>query len=423
MIKYFYLFIFLVNAIYEYAVNQPIKHLLQPDRKNNSILNNTKKVETDIFNTKPLIIKKDFVSIILAKGIKFKLAVPVGYQIGIAAEGLKRLRFMALSPDGKLFCTDMYDRSDNKKGSVYIFDKWNERTKKFEKITNYLSGLHNPNQIAFYKNYIYVAETEKLVRYKYFGGDLQPKDNGEVVATFPDYGLSYKYGGWHLTRSITFYNNKLYVSVGSSCNACLEKEDIRATITEMNPDGSGKRIFARGLRNSVAIKWIGNELWATTMGRDLIGPDRPEDQFLKIEQNGFYGWPYYFQYINKIYEDPQFKDSLKPSFVKKPAVGFAGFKAHSAPLGFEYLKDFNDDYLRNSVLVCLHGSTTVSRQRGNAIVRVEGGNKYTEIVSGFLAGKTEKDRYGRPCDILMKDRNSFYFTDDLNGVLYYFYKN
>lgn len=422
MMKYFYLIFCLANIACKNAAKQNPKPTDKTAIKSDSITTEFTNVDREIFNITPSIFKKDSIAITLSKGVNFKLAVPTGYKISIAAEGFKRLRFMAVSPDGKLFCTDMYDKSDNKKGRVYIFDKWNDSTKSFELASTYLDSLHNPNQVAFHKNFIYVAETEKLVRYIYSPGDLQPKDSGEIIATFPDYGLSYKYGGWHLTRSIVFHNNKLYVSVGSSCNACLEKEELRATITEMNPDGSDKKIYARGLRNSVGIKWIGNELWATTMGRDLIGPDKPEEQFLKVENNGFYGWPFYFQYQNKIYEDVQFKDSMKPVYVKKPIVGFSGFKAHSAPLGFEYLKDFDDTYLRNSVLVCLHGSTTVGRQRGNSIVRVEGGNKYTEIISGFLVGKTEKKRYGRPCDILMKDKSSFYFTDDTNGVLYYFYK-
>ncbi len=422
MIKYFCLLICLVSIACKEAAKQQSKSIEITTAKLDIISPELTNVEREVFNSTLFTIKKDSVLIQLAKGINFKLAVPTGYKISIAAEGLKRLRFMTVSTDGKLFCTDMYDRSDNKKGRVYVFDKWNDSTKKFEIVSIYLDSLHNPNQVAFYNNFIYVAETDKLVRYKYALGDLQPKDSGEVIATFPDYGLSYKYGGWHLTRSIAFHNNKLYVSVGSSCNSCVEKEEIRATITEMNVDGSDKKIYARGLRNSVGIKWIGNELWATTMGRDLIGPDKPEEQFLKVEKDGFYGWPFYFQYNKKMYEDAQFKDSVKATYVKKPAVGFAGFKAHSAPLGFEYLKDFDDAYLRNSVLVCLHGSTTVGRQRGNAIVRVEGGNKYSEIVSGFLAGKSEKERFGRPCDILRKDKSSFFFTDDHNGVLYYFYK-
>ncbi len=295
----------------------------------------------------------------LQKGISFDVNIPVGYNISVAAEGLKRLRFLAKSPDGKLFATDMYDRSDNKKGRVLIFDQWNEATHQFSNIVTYLDGLHNPNQVAFYNGYLYVAETDKLKRYIYKAGDVKPSATPQVIATFPDYGLSYKYGGWHLTRSLCFNNDKLYVSVGSSCNACVESEEIRATVIEMDPDGTDKKYYAKGLRNAVAIKWIGGKLWATNMGRDLIGPDKPEDLFMTINENGYYGWPFYFQYQNKIYEDKQFADSTRAAFVKKPPVAFAGFKAHSAPLGFDYLKDFNDKDLQNSFLVCLHGSTSV----------------------------------------------------------------
>jgi glucose/arabinose dehydrogenase len=212
------------------------------------------------------------------------------------------------------------------------------------------------------------------------------------------------------------------VSVGSSCNACIEKEEIRAVVLEMNPDGTGAKIFARGLRNSVGIKWIGNRLWGTGMGRDLVGPDKPEDPFQQIERDGFYGWPYYFQYKQKIYADTNFKDSARAAWVKEPPKAFLGFKAHSAPLGFAFFKDFDDGVLKNSVLVCLHGSTSVWRQRGNSIVRIEKNNRYSEIISGFLTGKTEADRHGRPCDILMNSTRSFFFTDDLNGLLYYVWK-
>ncbi len=389
-----------------------------------------KSIQPAIINTKtPFIINQSDKAIRLiprkihlAKRKDFTLNIPEGFEISIAAEGLNRLRFMAKSPDGRLFATDMHDKGDNKKGKLLVFDHWNDSTKKFDSVTTYLDRLHNPNQVAFYNNYLYVAETGKLSRYAYNNGELTPSTVPEIIATFPDYGLSYKYGGWHLTRSIAFNKNKLYISVGSSCNACIETEAIRASIMEMNPDGSDKRIFARGLRNSVGIKWVSNHLWATTMGRDLIGPDKPEDLFLSVEKDGYYGWPFYYQYQNKVYDDNQFRDSTRASWVIKPSVAFAGFKAHSAPLGFEYMNDFADDDIKNSFLVCLHGSTSVWRQRGNAIVKVIGGNRTVDVVNGFLTGKTDKDRHGRPCDILMHDSTSFFFTDDLNGVLYFLWK-
>lgn len=362
------------------------------------------------------------VTVQLQKGDSFVLNIPVEYQLSIAAEGLRRLRFLSMSPDGRLFGTDMHDRSDNNKGRILVFENWNDSIKKFATITTFLDSLHNPNQIAFYKDFIYVAETDRLTRFKYQLEKNAPQDTGQLIMQFPAYGLGYKYGGWHLTRSLAFHNDKLYVSIGSSCNACIETEEIRASVIEMDPGGTNMRYYARGLRNTVGLKWIGDELWGTGMGRDLIGPDKPEDVFQKIEQNGYYGWPFYFQYRQRIYDDEQFKDSIKASWVKKPPVAFLGFKAHSAPLGFSHLKDFKDSVFQNAILVCLHGSTSVWRERGNSVVKLGSNNKYTEVVSGFLSGKTEASRHGRPCDVLMKDDHSLFFTDDLNGVLYFLWK-
>jgi glucose/arabinose dehydrogenase len=244
-----------------------------------------------------------------------------------------------------------------------------------------------------------------------------------VIANFPDYGLDYKYGGWHLTRSLDFHNNKLYVSVGSSCNACVEKEEVRATIIEMNPDGSEQQIFARGLRNAVGIKWVEGKLWVSNMGRDLIGPDKPEDLFHTVEKGGYYGWPFYLQFKGKIYPDNQFKDSVRNAFVKKPPVAPWAFKAHSAPLGFEYFNDFSDSLLNNSFLVALHGSTSVWRKRGNAVVQLTKDGSYREVVSGFLKGKTEHFRFGRPCDVMQWDDHSFFISDDKNGVIYHVWRD
>ncbi|HTL06737.1 MAG TPA: PQQ-dependent sugar dehydrogenase [Chitinophagaceae bacterium] len=367
--------------------------------------------------------------IVLTKGIDLDLSIPKGYGISVAAEGLPRLRFLTKSPDGRLFATGMYDKSDNRKGVVYSFTDWDDSLHQFKTTRTFLHHLHNPNQAVFYvkgdSSYLYVAETSQLVRYRYVAGDTMPTGNPQVIATFPDYGLSYKYGGWHLTRSIAFHNDKLYVSVGSSCNACIEKEPVRATILQMNPDGSDQQIFASGLRNAVGILWMGNQLWATSMGRDLIGPDKPEDLLQTVEQGKIYHWPYFYQYQQQVYPDVQMQDSAVAQHIAippMPPTAFAGFKAHSAPLGLAYFKAFDDPQLNNALLVALHGSTSVWRERGNAIVKVNGGNNYVAVVTGFLTGKTEADRKGRPCDVLMNDRQSFFFTDDHNGVLYYVWK-
>jgi glucose/arabinose dehydrogenase len=407
------------------AVNERSEDSNKTVRKKDSVTNNsslTINADTAGFRLRPHHIS-------LKKGLEFDLNIPEGYNISVAAEGFRRLRFLNKSPDGRLFATDMFDKTDNKKGRIYLFGDWNDSVHQFNKSYTFLAGLHNPNQIAFYSNrdssFIYVAETEQLSYYVYHDGDTVAVPGPTVIARFPDYGLGYKYGGWHLTRSIAFHHNKIYVSVGSSCNACIEKEEVRATILEMNPDGTGIKTFASGLRNSVGIKWVGERLWATSMGRDLIGPDKPEDLLLQVQNGIVYHWPFYYQYKNKIYPDGQMQDSANVhnmAIPPPPPVAFTGFKAHSAPLGLEYFKNFADPRLTNAIVVALHGSTSVWRQRGNAIVKANGSNNYTDVVNGFLKGKSEAGRWGRPCDVLMNDSNSFFFTDDHNGVLYYVWK-
>ncbi|WP_448701911.1 PQQ-dependent sugar dehydrogenase [Mucilaginibacter sp. AW1-3] len=367
--------------------------------------------------------------IVLNRGAALDLTTPAGYHITVAAQDMHRLRFLAKSPDGRLFCTDMHSLADNKQGCIYLFEDWDNTAKKFNKTTVFADKLHNPNQVMFYtdkgKNYIYIAETDKLSRFEYHNGDRSLQGTGQILAHYPDYGLGYKYGGWHLTRSLSQHSGKIYVSVGSSCNACVEREDVRASVMEMNPDGTGQHLYATGIRNAVAIKWVNNKLWGTCMGRDLLGPDKPEDTFGTFEQGNNYGWPWYFQYQQKIYLDTKMTDSAKLHHVKippMPPLAYCGFKAHSAPLGFDYFANFNDARLKNNFLVALHGSTTISRQRGNAVVMITGKDQYVEIVSGFQTGKKNTDRHGRACDVMMNDANSFFITDDKNGALYYVWK-
>src|SRR5258706_12842586 len=203
-------------------------------------------------------------TISLKNKLPFSLNIPQFYKISPAVEGLERPRFFAKSPDGRVFGTDMHDRTDNKKGRILILENWNDKEKRFDTVITFLAGLRNPNQVTFYsvnnQHFLYVAETDKLSYYTYQPGDNKPSSPPTVIATFPDYGLNYKYGGWNLTRSIAIHGDKIYVSIGSSCNACIETEDMRATILEMDPDGRHQRYYATGLRNAVGIEWVNNEL-------------------------------------------------------------------------------------------------------------------------------------------------------------------
>lgn len=265
------------------------------------------------------------------------------------------------------------------------------------------------------QDWIYLAETDKLTRRKFVKGEEKPSDpDPQTLATFPDYGLSYKYGGWHLTRTIAFSPaGKLYVSVGSSSNACVEKEKIRASIIEMNPDGSNQRAFARGLRNAVGLRAIGKFMFAASQGSDHLGLEKPDETFYALKDGADYGWPYCHSSNGKIFRDPGFKRRSGCANVPKP---YAFFPARSSALGFDYFDDADSpDLIKNAFLVSLHGSSDKAMERGYKIVIMRKGEKPQDLITGFLqSGKV----VGRPCDILKLDANSFLFTDDHTGVIY-----
>ncbi|MGI8788262.1 MAG: PQQ-dependent sugar dehydrogenase [Pyrinomonadaceae bacterium] len=365
----------------------------------------------------------------LKNGKSFELNLPADFDIIPAAEGLKRVRFFAKAPDGRIFVTDMYDLSDNKKGTVYILDDWNSETGKFGKVIPYLTNLRNPNSVQFYtdasgQDWFYLAETDKLTRRKFTRGETKPTDtNPQTLATFPDYGLSYKYGGWHLTRTIAFSPaGKMYVSIGSSCNACDEKESVRASVLEMNPDGSSQRTYAKGLRNAVDLKWIGKNFFATNQGSDHLGLEKPDETFYALKDGADYGWASCYSSMGKIYFD-----TTKPNTLKKPTsrlkscenvpAPYAFFPAHASALGFDYFDEPDSDAtIKNSFVVALHGSTNKRIGHGYKIVIVRKGEKNQDFINGFLVGGNV---LGRPCGILKLDANSFLFTDDYSGIVYY----
>jgi glucose/arabinose dehydrogenase len=392
----------------------------------------------------------------LANGKTLTLSLPANFKIDIAAQGLKCVRFMAKSPDDRIFVTDMYNRADNTLGKVYILDDWNDKTHTFAKITPYLQLLRNPNNLAFYtepehngkpaQTWLYLALTDKLLRYKYSAGDDAPTGLPEVLAHYPDYGLNYKYGGWHLTRTVAFATlhgkTRLYVTVGSSCNACQEKEAVRATLTVMDPDGKHQQILAHGLRNAVDLEYVPSiddgALFATNMGADHLGDHDPEDTFFELDSNARpiaadsnYGWPTcYFDHgqphADHFVSDPQPTDHIFPpppagpppvqvDCAKIPPV-YTTFMAHSSPLGLGYFNSENPA-LADTFLVALHGPSHPRIGTGYRVVRFSPGNRKPQnFITGFLVDGKVK---GRPCGILRVGPDAFLLTDDLDGVIYY----
>ncbi len=392
----------------------------------------------DILTAKPRGLKLVPQRISLANGKSYNLNLPEGFGISVAAQGLKRVRFMARSPDGRIFVTDMYNLTDNSKGVVYILDHFNPAAESFKKVTPYLTGLRNPNSIAFYTDpngvtWFYLALTDRLLRYKYNPAEATPSAKPEVLATFPDYGLSYKYGGWHLTRTIAIgANGKVYVSVGSSCNACEEKEEVRASVLEMDPDGKNQKLFARGLRNAVGLRWIKDELVATNMGSDHLGDHKPADTMYILKDRTNYGWPYCYQSGITRSADPKFNPAGKKLDCRSVPVAFAAFDAHSSPLGFEFFDSMDmgpvpkSGYggpLRDSYLVALHGSTKKGINRGYRVVRLQSGRKPADPPEDFITGVLSGVKInGRPVDVLSFGVDGFLMTDDYAGVVYYVYE-
>lgn len=363
--------------------------------------------------------------IVLANDKTFNLSLPKDFQIRIAAQGLKRVRFMAKSPDQRIFVTDLFNLTDNQKGTIYSLDRFDSKTGQFGKITPYLKNLRNPNSIAFYvepngTKWLYIALTDRLIRYRYHNGETTPQASPQVLAKFPDYGLSYKYGGWHLTRTVAIAEQKVYVSVGSSCNSCEEKEAIRSSIVEMDLDGKHQKSYAKGLRNAVGLKWVNHQLFATNMGADHLGDQQPNETFFRLKAQQHYGFPYCFEYNAKIYADPQYQNAKNRINCAAVPLADATFAAHSAPLGLEYFNATHSTALRDSFLIALHGGSKRSLQRGYTVMQVKPGKPPTPFITGFLQNGVI---YGRPVDILSVAPDAFLLTDDYSGVIYYVFKS
>jgi glucose/arabinose dehydrogenase len=340
-----------------------------------------------------------------------RLKAPPGFQISVFAGDVDGARMMVFSPGGTLLV------SESGEGKVVALPD-PKHAGKAQRTATVLDGLNEPHGLAFYEGKLYVAENDKVRRYDWEEANLRAS-NPKRLADLPD-------GGGHSTRTLLFHGGKMYVAAGSSCNVCIEKDPRRTAVMEFNPDGSGQKIFAKGLRNAVglAVNPKTDTVWATVNGRDSLGDDSPPEVIVDLgKDGGDFGWPYC--YGDRV-PDPNF---TKPgdNRCKNVARPKVQMQAHSAPLGLAFYEgsEFPTEY-RNNLFVAFHGSWNRSIPTGYKVVRVKLDDKgqpqggAEDFITGWLApGETKKGRWmGRPVGVLFGGDGAMYLSDDAAGVIY-----
>ncbi len=332
-----------------------------------------------------------------------RLTVPAGFKVSVYASNLGNARGMALAPDGHLYVCDM------KGGRVLeLLDQGSI----VATIKVVIEGLHRPHSLAFNQGFIYVGETDRVSRFIPADHRLFEED-GKTIASLPT-------GGGHFTRTILFGpDGKLYISIGSSCDHCVEEDERCATICRCNPDGSQFEIFAKGLRNAVGIAFRPGtqDLWASVNGRDWLGDDTPPEDIDLVRQGQNYGWPNSYTDKGKAVPDPD----LGRLGVRQNAFPVFEYQAHSAPLGITFYDGtvFPEKY-RQGLFICFHGSWNRSIPVGYKVVFLpldvkNKPGKPLNFLSGFLQGA---ERIGRPVDVITGPQGELFVSDDHGGRIF-----
>ena len=335
-----------------------------------------------------------------------RLKLPDGFHIAVFTEA-DSARMMVFSPGGVLLV------SEPDEGKVVALPD-PKHTGKAERSVVVVENLTEPHGLGFYHGKLYVAERDRVRSYDWDETNLRAS-SPKLLAELPG-------RGGHSTRTLLFHKDKMYVSAGSSCNACVEKDSRRAAVMEFNPDGSGMKIFAKGLRNAVgmAVNPKTDTIWVTVNGRDRMGDDLPPDVIDDLGQNGGdFGWPYC--YGDRV-PDPNFTkpDDDRCKNMIPPKVQM---QAHSAPLGLEFYEGtaFPAEY-RNNIFVAFHGSWNRSVPTGDKVVRVKLDERGQPVggAQDFITGWQDERgrRNGRVAGIAFGADGSMYVSDDAAGRIY-----
>jgi len=344
---------------------------------------------------------------------------PEGFTVTKFAGNLKNPRWTYIAPNNDIFVVESNTFMSANRITVFR-DK--DKDGKFETREVFKEGLNMPFGMLILKNYFYIANTDGLYRFPYKEGDLKLTGKGEKILELPAGGYNN-----HWTRNLLANadGTKIYVSVGSGSNNGengMENEVRRANILEINPDGSGEKIYASGLRNPVGMDWnpANNELWTAVNERDELGDGLVPDYITSVKRDGFYGWPY--SYFGQI-EDPRMKGQGK-DLVAKAIVPDVPVEAHTASLGLAfYDKDAFPATYKNGVFVGQHGSWNRSQLSGYKVLFVPFKNgkpsgKPQDFLTGFIGDEKKAEVYGRPVAVTVMNDGSLLVNDDSGNTIW-----
>ncbi|GAB4461629.1 MAG: sorbosone dehydrogenase family protein [Armatimonadaceae bacterium] len=352
--------------------------------------------------------------------------VKPGFSIQKFATDLRNPRVVETAPNGDIFVAESEPRRGEPGNIIVLRDA--DGDGKAEVRETFASGLKQPFGIAFYPvtgtpQYVYVANTDSVVRFAYTPGDMKARNGPEMVTnTIPGGGRLT--GGGHWTRDIQFSadGRKMFVSVGSVSNINernLEIEKDRALIYEFDPDGSNGRVYAYGIRNPVglAIQPGTGTLWTSVNERDGLGDHLVPDYITSVKEGGFYGWPWYYIGAN---DEPRKED--RPELKDKVIVPDFLIQSHSASLDMCFYtgSQFPQEY-RGDIFAAQHGSWNRTRRTGYKIIRalMENGKPtgvYEDFVTGFVA--SDSNVWGRPVGVTVARDGSLLFSDDGSNTIW-----